>query len=118
MQSAEWTLHSWAQVRPWFARHYRASELDEECLTTEHDRLIAAADHPVRARALMRGDDLTLGLGAHCCLSSVAPRSRPPVALGQFLEAHPNRLVIFDNLPRECGALKIELASSPNNGAA
>ena len=64
MQSAGRTLCSWAQGRPWFARHYPASELDEKSLTTERARLIAAADHLVRARALMRGDDLALGLGA------------------------------------------------------
>lgn len=64
MQSAGWTLYSWAQVRPWFALHYPAAELDEESLTTKHDRLIAAADHLVRARALMRDDDLAAGLAA------------------------------------------------------
>jgi len=64
MSSAGWTLYSWAQVRPWFARHAPASALDRELLTVEHDRLIAAADHLVRARALIRGDDLADGLAA------------------------------------------------------
>jgi len=64
LESAAWTLYSWSQVRPWFARHYPASGLDQETETFEHDRLIAAADHLVRARALMRGDDLAAGLAA------------------------------------------------------
>lgn len=64
MSADGWALYSWAQVRPWFARHYPAGVLDHELLTFEHDRLIAAADHLVRARALMRGDDLAGGLAA------------------------------------------------------
>ncbi|MDQ3326837.1 MAG: hypothetical protein M3529_14315 [Actinomycetota bacterium] len=59
-----WTLYSWVQVRDWFVRHYPASDLDRVLLSVEHDRLIAAADHLVRARALMRGDDLATGLAA------------------------------------------------------
>lgn len=38
--------------------------LDQETETFESDRLIAAADHLVRARALMRGVDLAAGLAA------------------------------------------------------
>ncbi len=64
MSSDGWTLYSWAQVRPWFARHYPSSVQDRELLTLEHDRLIAAADHLVRARALMRGDNLAVGLAS------------------------------------------------------
>lgn len=64
MAADGWNLYSWAQVRQWFARHYPSSELDSELLTVEHDRLIAAADHLVRARALMLGDDLAAGLAA------------------------------------------------------
>jgi hypothetical protein len=64
MSSAGWTLYSWAQVRPWFAHHIPAYPVDQELLTAEHDRLIAAADHLVRARALMRGDRLADGLAA------------------------------------------------------
>jgi hypothetical protein len=52
-----WTLYSWAQVRPWFARHYPTRMQDRDELTFEHDRVIAAADHLVRARAILRGDD-------------------------------------------------------------
>ena len=64
MSSAGWTLYSWAQVRPWFALHAPASPVDQDQVTIEHDRLIAAADHLVRARALMRGDHLADGLAA------------------------------------------------------
>lgn len=64
MSSEGWTLYSWAQVRPWFVHHAPGSPLDQELLTVEHDRLIAAADHLVRARALMRGDHLAEGLAA------------------------------------------------------
>ena len=64
MSSAGWTLYSWAQVRPWFSQNAPGSSLDKELLTTEHDRLIAAADHLVRARALMQGDHLADGLAA------------------------------------------------------
>gem|GEM_PF-493863 len=64
MSSAGWTLYSWAQVRPWFAHHAPASSIDQDPLTLEHDRLIAAADYLVRARALMRGDHLADGLAA------------------------------------------------------
>jgi len=44
------------------ARHYPSTVQDSEMLTLEHDRLIAAADHLVRARALIRGDDLMADL--------------------------------------------------------
>jgi len=57
MSASGWTLYSWAQVQPWFAHHAPASALDRDAVAVEHDRLIAAADHLVRARALMRGDD-------------------------------------------------------------
>ncbi len=65
MSAEGWTLYSWAQVRPWFARHYPSNVRDRELLTLEHDRVIAAADHLVRARALVQGThDLAAGLGA------------------------------------------------------
>jgi hypothetical protein len=51
-------------TRPWFAHHAPASPLDQELLTAEYDRLIAAAEHLVRARDLMRGDRLADGLAA------------------------------------------------------
>lgn len=49
---------------PWFARHFPGTNADQELLNTEHDRIIAAADHLVRARALLAGDDLAAGLRA------------------------------------------------------
>jgi len=58
------TRRSYESVRPWFALHAPASPVDQDPLTLEHDRLIAAADHLVRARALMRGDHLADGLTA------------------------------------------------------
>ncbi len=64
MSSAGWTLYSWAQAWPWFSRPAPSSPLGQEPLTLERDRLIAAADHLVRARALMRGDHLADGLAA------------------------------------------------------
>lgn len=64
MSSDGWTLYSWAQVRQWMARHYPSADLDRELLTLEHDRLIAAADHLVRARALLGGADLAADLAA------------------------------------------------------
>lgn len=64
MSSEGWTLYSWAQVRPWFVNHAPDSLVDDELVKVEHDRIIAAADHLVRARALMRGDHLAVGLAA------------------------------------------------------
>lgn len=64
LQTDGWMLYSWAQVRPWFARHYPRSDADRELLTIDRDRLIAAADHLLRARSLMRGDNLAAGLAA------------------------------------------------------
>ena len=58
LQSEGWPLYSWSQVAPWFARHYPRTDTDTELLNTAHDRIIAAADHLVRTRALMAGDDL------------------------------------------------------------
>jgi hypothetical protein len=64
MSSAGWTLYSWAQVCHWFGQHDSVSSPDELPVSLEHDRLIAAADHLVRARGLMRGDQLADGLVA------------------------------------------------------
>jgi len=64
LQSEGWSLYSWAQVGPWFARHYPSADTDRELLNTEHDRIIAAADHLVRARAIMAGDNLAADFAA------------------------------------------------------
>lgn len=46
-----WALYSWAQVSQWFAEHYgRPDDV------SAYDRQIAAADHLVRARAILRDD--------------------------------------------------------------
>jgi len=60
MSSHGWALYSWTQVSEWLTRHYPSTVQDRELLTLslEHDCIIAAADHLVRARALMRGNDL------------------------------------------------------------
>lgn len=48
--SAEgWSLYSWAQVSDWFRKAYAI----EQAPTGDYDRMIAAADHLVRARALL-----------------------------------------------------------------
>ncbi len=64
MSAQGWTLYSWTQVSQWLTRHYPSTVQDRDLLTLEHDRIIAAADHLVRARALMRGNDLEGDLAA------------------------------------------------------
>lgn len=44
-----WSLYSWAQVNEWFAREYETGVP----AVSEYDRIIAAADLIVRARALL-----------------------------------------------------------------
>lgn len=56
MSDDSWALYSWTQVGPWFARHYPGAEIDREYMNTEYDRVLAAADHLVRARALLAVD--------------------------------------------------------------
>ena len=58
-----WAIYSWAEVRAWFARCLPSS-LHSGHDVVEYDRLIAAADHLIRARALMRGDAHATGLAA------------------------------------------------------
>jgi len=64
MSAAGWSLYSWAQVQPWFAQHFPSAVTDQALGAGEYERLIAAADHLVRARVLMRGDHLADGLTA------------------------------------------------------
>lgn len=54
MSSGGWTFYSWAQVAAWFTRHFPGTGHEQ---STEYDRVIAAADHLVRARAILAGDD-------------------------------------------------------------
>lgn len=45
-----WSLYSWSAVSLWFARNY--GHKDD---VTEYSRIIAAADHIIRARVLLHG---------------------------------------------------------------
>lgn len=58
-----WAIYSWAEVRGWFAKNL-PSTVHSGHEVVEYDRLIAAADHLIRARALMRGDAQATGLTA------------------------------------------------------
>lgn len=51
MSGDGYALYSWTEVARWFAEHYGIPDS-----TTQYDRIIAAADHLVRARRLMGGD--------------------------------------------------------------
>ena len=53
--SAGWSFYSWVQVRPWLDRH--AVDVLVDPAPTDYDTLVAAADHLLRARALLRGDE-------------------------------------------------------------
>jgi hypothetical protein len=48
MSAGGWTLYSWAQVARWFS--------ESVGVTFEYDRIVAAADLLVRARAMLRGE--------------------------------------------------------------
>jgi len=48
MSASGWALYSWAQVSEWFTRHYGRS--DE---VSGYDRVVADAEHLVRARAIL-----------------------------------------------------------------
>lgn len=57
-----YALHSWARVSEWWARAFG----DGPRLATGYDRMIAAADHLVRARAIAGDETRALaGLVAH-----------------------------------------------------
>lgn len=51
LSGSGWSLYSWAQVSRWFAQHYGTDE------GSTYDREIAAADHLVRARRMLAGDE-------------------------------------------------------------
>ncbi|MFD3704514.1 hypothetical protein ACFWUP_15340 [Nocardia sp. NPDC058658] len=51
MSGDGYSLYSWTEVARWFAEHYGIPDT-----TTQDDRIIAAADHLVRARHLLGGD--------------------------------------------------------------
>lgn len=48
-------LYSWVMVRAWFARYAPDAVGSPDADDLDYDRTIAAADHVVRARALMNG---------------------------------------------------------------
>jgi hypothetical protein len=50
-------FRSWTAVRAWFATYDPAGVGSPASEALHHDRVIAAADHLVRARALIRGHD-------------------------------------------------------------
>ncbi|MFD3506770.1 hypothetical protein [Nocardia sp. NPDC058666] len=50
MSGDGYSLYSWTEVARWFAEHYGIPDT-----TTYHDRIVAAADHMVRARHLLGG---------------------------------------------------------------
>lgn len=51
MSGDGYALYSWTEVARWFAEHYGIPDT-----TTYYDRIVAAADHLVRARRLMGGE--------------------------------------------------------------
>lgn len=51
LSGSGWSLYSWAQVSGWFAEHYGTEA------GSTYDREIAAADHLVRARRMLAGDE-------------------------------------------------------------
>lgn len=59
MSGSGWSLYSWSQASAWFARHYGHDDP-----TGDYDREIAAADHLVRARAILGGDEAGATLAA------------------------------------------------------
>ncbi|WP_280306557.1 hypothetical protein [Nocardia neocaledoniensis] len=50
MSGDGYALYSWTEVARWFAEHYGIPDA-----TTSYDRIVAAADHLVRARHLLGG---------------------------------------------------------------
>jgi hypothetical protein len=49
--SGQWALYSWAMVSAWFAEHYGGEAV------SAFDREVAAADHLLRARRMLAGDE-------------------------------------------------------------
>ncbi|MDN5853766.1 MAG: hypothetical protein L0K86_13160 [Actinomycetia bacterium] len=56
LSADNWVVYSWSQVGPWFARHLPETEGDHDYLNTPYDRILAAADHLVRAKAILNDD--------------------------------------------------------------
>lgn len=49
--TGQWALYSWAEVSAWFALHYGTAS------ASVYDRTLAAADHLIRARRIMAGEE-------------------------------------------------------------
>lgn len=54
LSTGGWSLYSWTQVAGWFARVFEGAA---PAMPSDYDRTIAAADHLVRARALIGRDE-------------------------------------------------------------
>jgi hypothetical protein len=52
LSDGQWALYSWAEIAAWFATHYGTAG------PTAWDRETAAADHVIRARHILAGDEL------------------------------------------------------------
>lgn len=51
LSTGQWALYSWAEVSAWFAMHYGTEA------SGAFDRVLAAADHLIRARRILAGDE-------------------------------------------------------------
>lgn len=51
LSHGQWSLYSWAEVSQWFAEHFGTEAV------SAYDREIAAADHLIRARHILVGDE-------------------------------------------------------------
>lgn len=51
LSTGQWALYSWAEVSAWFAIHYGTASAGV------YDRTLVAADHLIRARRIMAGDE-------------------------------------------------------------
>ena len=52
LSDGQWALYSWTEVADWFATHYGTPG------PTDWDREVTAADHVIRARHILAGDEL------------------------------------------------------------
>jgi hypothetical protein len=53
LSTGQWALYSWAETSAWFEAHFPATAL----ACSEFDREIAAADHLLRARRMLAGNE-------------------------------------------------------------
>ncbi|UXA04428.1 hypothetical protein KXD96_15475 [Mycobacterium sp. SMC-2] len=57
LSTGQWSLYSWAEVSAWFSRSHGTEA------PSTYDREIAAADHLIRARRILAGDEQRHQLG-------------------------------------------------------